>query len=92
MPARGLQLPASIILGTVYWSLVFLAMGYKSNLFSLKMVPRVVCLGVGKAKSFVVLRIWGNSKGHYNRCVVLLFAFVSLSLGLGVTAPARADF
>ena len=67
-------------------------MGYKINSFSLKRIQRVVCLGVGKAKSFVILRIWGNSKGSYNRSMVLLSEFVPLYLDLGVTAPARADF
>ncbi len=42
--------------------------------------------------SFLSQRIWVIVREVYNRSKVLLSAFVPLYIGLGVTAPARADF
>ena len=58
--------------------IVFLAMEYNSNHFSLKRFQGVVCSGVGKAKSVVVLRIWVIVREVYNCSMVLLSTFVPL--------------
>ena len=51
-----------------------------------------VCAGSGKVISYLSQRIWVLVREVYNRSTVLLSTPVPLYIGLGVTAPARADF